>query len=338
MSKASQRRLAEARKRSQEIRGSALNRLRRLAANEELSSSGSPFWRECVKHLPADPVTPSTDGLCRAIDRARIMIDAVAKDWQKLVRDEEPNGGDWCLPGVLLEAEDMSDPRFAFSPMCVAMRLVSAHSRPAELVIERLDLLSELGLWVFGGMLTLRGETVVLAAHRDGTRTAAVRDHHGEWTDAVPSLIVAPAGVAAMEYQLAGDELGAGISGLKVLVNKFKALGLPDKEAVRFVRMAADQVQTPYLKMAWMAGIGQVVANKTVETIGEDAEGMYKDIVRLDREHRRARGGLQETRAQLEMALERERSLNAALHEARSRRPLHDSPATTPAQRLAGIF
>lgn len=340
MSKASQRRQAAQRKRETEVRGSPEKRLRMLVEQDLRWEAPARFWRECVKHLPADAITPSTEALDAALERAKPLIQAAAANWT-VQFEESGDDPDEVMPGVLMPFLSDSDhgPRFDFLPFSLFGRAVADDTDLTKVVLDHLSDEWDGALWVFGSVVTARGETFVLAVHRDGTLTASVRVA-GQWVDRVPTFMARA--VAHMTAALMVDERGTEAMAL------IEAVHLPLEEwsdlerRTAILREVTSDAQTPYLSAMWRLAMVQL-ADSTASEFQEDLVAYAKQVLGDRRAAKRNGSDVDGLRAQLQDAQARVRALQQDLQAATQARlsgPA-DTTAVKPlsaAKRLSGIF
>lgn len=339
MSKASQRREAERRKRQGDVRGSPLKRLQTLLNQDASWEAPARFWRECVKHLPADPVTPTTDMLLTAIDKARPLIDIATANWttEFYEADDDP---DEIFPGVLMPFTEGGSPSFGSYPFSLFGRVTSDDTDMKQIVIDSTEPGLPAALWVFGTVATRRGETFVLAVHRDGTATAAVRVQ-GQWVEHVPSF-VAPY-VAIMTVELMIDENGTEATGIMGATSIEGVEWTELKRRAEILKQACSDAQMPYLRAMWRIAINQV-AEAEFGGLKEEMKTAFATILQRDRESaRQDRSESDVLRSQLQAARAKEQALQRELQqvhlESKSQPPEEAFCARlSPAQKLSGIF
>lgn len=340
MSKASQRRQAAQRKRETEVRGSPEKRLRMLMDQELRWEAPARFWRECIKHLPVDAITPSSDALNAALERAKPLIQIAAANWtvQFEGSGEDP---DEIMPGVLMpfSADSGFGPQFDFNPLSLFGRAVSDDTDLRQVVLEELPDGWDGALWVFGSVVTSRGETFVLAVHRDGTWTASVRVA-GQWIDRVPTFTASAA--AHMTAALMFDEHGTEVLALMEATSEPTESWADLERRSAILRRATSNAQTPYLKALWRLTMTQL-ANSTTSELQEDLKGYAKMILGDRRAAKKDGSDADGLRAELQACKARERSLQQDLETAR--RQCISPPSEgislvrlTAAQRLSGVF
>ena len=341
MSKASQRRLAQQQKREAEVRGSPAKRLRMLLDRGLQYDAPVRFWRECVKHLPADPVTPSTEGLLKVIKMAQPMIDQAAATWHEAFeRDDE--GPDEVLPGIIVEIQVVGSDQYDVKPFSLFGRVESAdqHEELLKLVRKNLDATAEAGLWVFGSVVSGPGETYVMAVHKDGTAAAAVRVND-QWIHSVPTFTACCAAQSTVALMI--DEGGEEIHGFLEGYKQLSEAGVSDgAEITRVLRLTADKLQTPYLRAFWRVVMDGLSAGSVIDLMQGAFLNSASKAEDLDKTVRRHSTEVGRLRGQLEKARAREREHLASVTQVEQAPALAsrrgEGPAETPAQRLATIF
>lgn len=340
MSKASQRRQAAQQKRRAEIRGSPEKRLRQLFDESVFWQDPAGFWRACVKHLPPDPSVPSSIVLAQAIEYGKPLIEKAAAGWVSQFADYGDDV-DEILPGVLMPMmlDPVRGPRFACLPLSVFGRAIREDVDLRAVILGALPPECEAGLWFFGSVVTGRGETYVLGAHRDGAITASVRVA-GQWVDGVPSITAGTTAHTTAAFMMDERSVEA--------VALVEALGEPDEDwadpekRALLLRQVTSDAQTPYLNAMWRVALNQLVTDRADSAVDE-MRAFAKEIMAEHRSKKRGSAEPELIRAQLEASKAREADLSKQLKailagQASARDATAAPPATSAAQRLAGIF
>lgn len=339
MSKASQRRHAAQRKRESEVRGSPEKRLRLLAEQNLRWVAPAEFWRACVKHLPPDPSTPSMATLQNAIECAKPVIESAAAGWVSQFADYGEDV-DEILPGVLMPAllDPSEGPRFSCVPFSVFGRAVAEETDVKKVVLDTLPQSFDVALWFFGSVVTDRGETYVLAVHRDGTATASVRVG-GQWIDRIPTITAGTAAhtTAALMMDERSEEAWTLVDALGRPVEEW----LDQEKRSVLLRKVTSDAQTPYLNAFWRLALNQMVTTSANST-HEEIRAYARELMAERRASKRA-SPEHVIRAQLEASKAREAELVQQLQslsavKAQIPEERREAPSTTAAQRLSGIF
>ncbi len=337
MSKASQRRHAAQRKRETEVRGSPDKRARMLLEQAQRWDFPVRWWRDCIKHLPPDEVSATTDGLDKALDNARRLVEIAASGWTRAYgMSEHP---DSIMPGILLMVPDVHRPALGVKPLSVFGRAVSEETDPVHVLIADLPDGFEAGIWVFGSMVTGPGETFLLAAHRDGTRVASVFVQ-GQWLRKIPTMIARYAAyvTAAFQVEELATEATALIDVLQQPVEAWSDL----ETRTRLIREVTSEAQSPYLDAWWRLAINQF-SGEASEEIHNGFED-YLERMMPQPSQPKAEPTIGELRQQLAASKQREQALLNELRLAADRKPALpapepvSAPILTAAQRLSHIF
>lgn len=337
MSKTSQRRLAAQRSRAAEVRGSPEKRFLALLGQDRLYYAPTSFWRECIKHLPADPVTQATTVLREAISELRPFIDRAAAGWNECFCLSE-GCADEVFPGFLAEFRNVESADFDVRPFSVFGRAVADDTDMCTIALNNLSEECVAGVWVFGSVLTEQGETYALAVHRDGTATAAIRAD-GQWLNSVPTFTAGRAAHSAAAWSI--DEAGEEAFGIVEAHLQLSDAKGDETKIPEILRQVADRVQTPYMLALWRLSLENLSTDEVVKEMKGHVKNTASAVKGLDRRVNQQNGEVLRLRSQLDRALARERELGEALLSASRSAVAVDvkTPSDiSPAQRLAGIF
>ena len=259
MSKASQRRLAEKQRRQRSPRGSPERIYRQLMEQCIHEDDPERFLRECIRLLPADPVTASTERLLSALNQDADLLERVAGRWEDVFNDMSENANE-VLPGLLLQSPLFEYlPRYDVRPFSILGRIKTELDNAAEVLRVALEPGSEFGIWVFGTLGTIRGETVALAVHRDGTAVAQIR-LGDKWIRRIPVYCVSRFAHETVAYLACEDSNE--LRGMLEAVQRANELDVDAAGADVLMREIADLVQTPYAKAMWRMAVCSVATSR----------------------------------------------------------------------------
>lgn len=292
------------------------------------------WWRDCVKHLPADDVTENTLRLCKGIDYARRMIEIASANWDAIY--ELNSDPDCIMPGFLLMLPNLDRRGLGVKPLSLVGLTRTEDQDMVEILLSHLPDRFEAGIWVFGAMVSGYSETFALAAHRDGTRTAACH-LDGQWINKVPTFFARHVAYLTTIYMI--DE-GASEQVAFAQALTHATDQLEDLDAnLQILKELANRIQVPYMEAWWRMAINQF-AEETAEDFEEDFRAIRKDARnppnRADESH--------ELRQRLAASKEREQALLRDLRLAKQTKieppPVSESRpvVATAAQRLSAIF
>jgi hypothetical protein len=338
MSKASQRRQAAQKKRETEVRGSPEKRARMLLDQYQRFENPVKWWRDCIKHLPADEATVNTPRLCKGINHARRIIEIASTHWDHIY--DLHSQPDVIMPGFLLMFPDLDRQGLGVKPLSLVGMTRGDDIDLVQTLLSQLPEEIEGGLWVFGATVSGYCETFVLAAHRDGTRTAACHVQ-GQWLNKVPTFFaryVAWVTMSTMVEEMASEPVAFAQTLALAAAKAPDALDDVDSQT-EILKDLATRLQVPYMEAWWRMAINQY-ANETADGLNDG----FTDLIERLQAPSKVEEDARELRQRLAASKEREQALLRDLRLANQERLVPPAPSnpqpvlTTAAQRLSSIF